>query len=303
MDDDDQLEKRVASILWYHEFDFPNGLKARSQSPHAEGHRTLWAFIRKQLDNIDFAGKTVLDVGCWDGMWSFYAERRNAKHVLASDDASQNWLASAGIHVARELFNSSIEVDLQRSIYDLTSLNRKFDIVLCMGVYYHLHDPFYGFAQIRHCCHDETIVVFEGDVTDGLKANTAMIDFSNRYPTIFIPTAAVLNEMLEATYLKVEAQNKLFPQQAIGRQNSVSPPRAEFRMRLPWKSKKKIESVEKVEKLPESPDSGLPPLLNRIVTIARPFSGENRLHMYPPPFGLARYDSRFGQTASATSRG
>jgi hypothetical protein len=33
--------------------------------------------------------------------------------------------------------------------------------------------------------------------------------------------------------------------------------------------------------------------MNRVVTVARPFWGENRLHTYAPPFGLARYDPRF----------
>ena len=73
-------------------FEFPNGLVARSNTAEDIGsHRRIWSFIEKELDKIDFAGKTVLDLGCWDGYWSFYAERRGAKHVLATDDRTQNW--------------------------------------------------------------------------------------------------------------------------------------------------------------------------------------------------------------------
>jgi predicted nicotinamide N-methyase len=40
---------------------------------------------------VDFAGKTVLDIGCWDGQWSFLAENRGAARLLATDDCSQHW--------------------------------------------------------------------------------------------------------------------------------------------------------------------------------------------------------------------
>jgi tRNA (mo5U34)-methyltransferase len=266
----DELEKRVASISWYHEFDFPNGLKARSQAPDVAGRRAVWAFIRHQLDKIDFAGKTVLDIGCWDGMWSFYAEQRRAGHVLATDNLLQNWGSGEGIRLARELLNSSVEIDQQRSIYDLASMNRTFDIVLCLGVYYHLHDPFYAFSQIRHCCHENSIVVFEGDTTIGLKANTALIDFSNRHTSIFIPTITVLNEMIEATYFKISTQRWMGPQ------NITTGPRI------------------RLQRIPDHLDFGLPRRTSRLITVASPLTGTNRLHIYPPPFGLARYDPRFG---------
>lgn len=266
----EESEKRVASIGWYHEFDFPNGLKARSQAPDVTEHRAVWAFIRHQLDKIDFAGKTVLDIGCWDGMWSFYAEQRRARHVLATDDLLQNWGSGEGIRLARELFNSSIELDQRRSIYDLASMSRTFDIVLCLGVYYHLHDPFYAFSQIRHCCHENSIVVFEGDATLGLKANTALIDFSNRHTSIFIPTMTVLNEMIEATYFTLSMQRWITAQNIT----------TGTRIRL--------------QRISDHLDLGLPRRTSQLITIARPFTGANRLHIYPPPFGLARYDPRFG---------
>ncbi len=267
--DGNDLQCRFDAVRWYHEFDFPNGLKARSQDPDVAAHRAIWSFIRDQLDGINFAGKTVLDIGCMDGMWSFYAERRGAKHVLAADDTTQNWGAGDGLRLARQLFGSSVEVDERRSIYDLTGLNRNFDIVLCLGVYYHLHDPFHAFSQIRHCCHDDTIVVFEGDATVGLKANTALIDFTNRYSPIFLPTSAVLNGMIEAAYFSIGAQKWMVPQRV------TTGPRIRY------------------QRTPNHLDFGLPPRTSRLITIAHPFTGANRLHIYRPPFGLARYDIRW----------
>jgi tRNA (mo5U34)-methyltransferase len=269
----DDLQGRIDSIRWYHEFDFPNGLKARSQLPDVAAHRAVWSFIRDQLDEIDFTGKTVLDIGCWDGMWSFYGERRGARHVLATDDHTQNWASGEGVHLARDLFDSSVELDLQRSIYDVAGLKKMFDIVLVLGVYYHLHDPFYAFTQIRHCCHENSIVVFEGDATAGLKANTAVIDFSNRHTSVFIPTLTVLREMIEAAYFRIETQKWMIPQRV------TSGPRIRY------------------QSTPDHLDFSLPRRTTRLITIAHPFTGANRLHIYAPPFGLTRYDTRFGCNA------
>src|SRR5262245_55858191 len=128
MMDRDEAQRRIDQVAWYHEFDFGNGLVARSRAPDVESHRRMWAFITGELDKIDFTGKTVLDLGCWDGYWSFYAERRGAKSVLATDDRSQNWAGSAGVLLAKELLGSSIEVRLDVSVYDVAKLNRTFDI-------------------------------------------------------------------------------------------------------------------------------------------------------------------------------
>src|SRR5262245_8431367 len=116
-----EVQKRIDAITWYHEFDFGNGLRARPATPPSHGHRAIWSFVEENLGQVDFRGKSVLDIGCWDGCWSFYAERRGAKSVLATDDCSQNWGAGGGIHLARELLGSSIVIDQERSAYDLAS--------------------------------------------------------------------------------------------------------------------------------------------------------------------------------------
>jgi len=124
-----ELQKQVDAVEWYHEFDFPNGVKARSRGPDAADHRKLWTFITTALDTVDFTDKTVLDIGCWDGYWSFYAERRGAARVLATDDASQNWSRSRGLSLAKKLLGSKIETKTDVSIYELGKLNRTFDVI------------------------------------------------------------------------------------------------------------------------------------------------------------------------------
>src|SRR4051812_38758688 len=120
--DRSEAERRCAEVQWYHDFDFPGGLAVRSNSPYAPDHRNLWAFIESELNELDFRGKSVLDVGCWDGYWSFYAERRGAGPVLATDDFTQNWAGSRGLLLARELLGSRVQTKLDQSIYKLGSL-------------------------------------------------------------------------------------------------------------------------------------------------------------------------------------
>jgi tRNA (mo5U34)-methyltransferase len=93
----------------------------------------------------------VLDIGCWDGYWSFHAERQGAASVLAADDVTQNWATGEGLRLAKRLLSSRVEIKQDQSVYELAQLGRTFEVILCLGVYYHLLDPFYALTQIRHC--------------------------------------------------------------------------------------------------------------------------------------------------------
>jgi tRNA (mo5U34)-methyltransferase len=266
------IQKRIDAVEWYHELDFGNGLVARPRQS-AEDQRRHFAFVRSRLDRIDFCGKTVLDIGCWDGYWSFYAERRGAAHVLATHDAEQNWAGDTGLRLAKELLRSNVEIDTRLSVYDLTRLKKKFDIILCLGVYYHLIDPFYAFAQIRHCCHDHTVVVFEGAVSSVLpvRAGTsraARYQHDTSTKPRFHPTPTALSGLLEAAYFTVINQ-------AV-----MSWPRSGLRHRL----KRAIRAFTATDR---------EFIGSRIVVECHPFQGERRLFLYPPPFGLDRYDTRW----------
>jgi len=167
-------------------------------------HRKLWDWMRSELAKIDFANRTVLDIGCWDGYWSFYAEQRGASRVLATDDKTQNWSGNSGLELARELMGSSVETRTDVSIYEAAKLGDRFDIVLCLGVYYHLVDPFYAFSQIRHCSHARSVVIFEGDFgpDSWLPQQAAFLDLGDP-ARCFVPSVPFLRQMLEANYFHI----------------------------------------------------------------------------------------------------
>lgn len=276
-----QTQARIDAINWYHEFDFGNGLKAGSKRFGTETHRRSWEFIERNLDTVDFTDKSVLDIGCWDGYWSFYAERRGAREVLATDDQTQNSAGGKGVALARELLGSKVEINLDMSVYDLASLNRKFDVILFFGVYYHLFDPFYALAQIRHCCHKDTIVLIHGPEAANLSPATALYDFSNR-ACEWLPTRSAFTQLLSAAYFEVASVDSDPPGDGL-----LGVPGVRWRLRLIGEVLKASHAGvrEKVRQFE--------PGARQMLMKCAPVEDESNANYYRPPFGLHKYDSRF----------
>src|SRR5438105_1992817 len=85
----------------------------------------------------DLRGRTVLDVGCNAGYYSIEMKRRGADRVVAIDH-DPAYLAQA--RYAAEINGADIEFR-QLDVYSLGQLNERFDLVLFMGVLYHLRHP------------------------------------------------------------------------------------------------------------------------------------------------------------------
>ena len=102
--------------------------------------------LRLQQIPDDLTNKTVLDIGAWDGFFSFEFERRGAK-VLSIDIWDENALAR--FLFAREKLNSKVEYK-RIDVHDLDpDVIGKFDIVFCAGVLYHLRNPLQALERIR----------------------------------------------------------------------------------------------------------------------------------------------------------
>src|SRR4051794_596942 len=85
----------------------------------------------------DLSGKTVLDIGCNAGFYSLEMKRRGADRVVGID-SDPVYLAQA--RFAAEVRGAEIEFR-ELDVYHVESLNEKFDLVLFMGVLYHLRHP------------------------------------------------------------------------------------------------------------------------------------------------------------------
>jgi tRNA (mo5U34)-methyltransferase len=93
----------------------------------------------------DLRGKTVLDIGCNGGFYSIEMKRRGAARVLAVD-IDEAYLRQA--RFAAQVLGADIEF-AQLSVYDVASLGERFDVVLFLGVLYHLRHPLLALDLIR----------------------------------------------------------------------------------------------------------------------------------------------------------
>ena len=85
----------------------------------------------------DLTGKTVLDIGCNAGFYSFEMKRRGAARVLGVD-TDEHYLQQA--RFAAEVTGADVEFR-KLAVWDVGSLGEKFDLVIFMGVLYHLRHP------------------------------------------------------------------------------------------------------------------------------------------------------------------
>jgi tRNA (mo5U34)-methyltransferase len=284
-------QAEIDRLDWFHSFEFPGGLKATSrEQENAEFHRRLWAFISDRLAALDFRGKSVLDIGCWDGYFSFLAARAGASKVLSVDDFSQNWGAKQCYLMAQSLYQAQTTLLPDVSVYDLSSAVREtFDVILFLGVYYHLHAPYAALAQVRGMCHNQSIVVIEGDCFRNDTDPDARIVLNKQSWPKFVPTTRLLRDLLHSCYFKIDQMYSLTELNPPPVANEETPARVRKRFG------KLLSRRGRSNRPPPPPAERFLGPMDRVLIVARPTEFENEAHCYPPPFGLERFDTRWGR--------
>jgi tRNA (mo5U34)-methyltransferase len=224
---DEELRERVAALCWYHSIDLGNGLKTAgvSQGP-----------VVGEDELPDLAGKTVLDVGAWDGYYSFLAERLGAARVVALDhyawgvdipardryweecrrngtlpdpgrDLSEFWdpalPGKQGFDLAREALGSHVEpLVCNFTDDDLSSLGT-FDVTFFFGVLYHLRDPLDGLARLRSVTKSIAVVEteavhFQGYDNESYLQFRAGDELQRDFTNWFVPSIEGLRQLCRA---------------------------------------------------------------------------------------------------------
>jgi tRNA (mo5U34)-methyltransferase len=134
----------ISKINWFHNIDLGNGIVT-------PGVDRTQAKLKTLHFPENLSGKSFLDIGAWDGFFSFEAERRGAARVLAVDEyvwAGKGWATKDGFETARRILNSKVE-DRLMSVYDISpSTIGQFDVVLFAGVLYHLEHPYLALQNV-----------------------------------------------------------------------------------------------------------------------------------------------------------
>lgn len=199
---------------WWHSIDLGDGVVT-------PGYKTP-ELLARELQAIDMpedlTGRCVLDIGTWDGFYAFEAERRGARRVVVVDhfvwagDAaplpSGEWdperlPGKRGFDLAHETLQSSVDTVVADFMTMDTDALGIFDVVLYLGVLYHMKEPLTCLERLRRVTKEVAVIETEAVHFEGLDheallkfhaGSSLRIDFGNWY----VPTIEALHNLCRA---------------------------------------------------------------------------------------------------------
>jgi tRNA (mo5U34)-methyltransferase len=160
-----ELTDEIKKHFWWHSIDLGNGIVTPGVKTR-EFHRQEAALI---FDRVKLLGQSVLDIGAWNGFYSFEAERRGARRVLATDSfcwTSDEFKGRDTFELARRALHSEVET----MTIDAGDVSRDtvgdFDVVLFLGVFYHRYDALDALGSAASVARQVLIVETHLDLHD-----------------------------------------------------------------------------------------------------------------------------------------
>lgn len=196
----EDVKKRVAELDkdpgWYQNIDLKNGINTKSRVVWGEAidhPRIRWEAIESAFP-ASFAGKTVLDVGCNAGFFSFLAAERGAKDVCGIDTNSK-YIEQAKF--ANDVRGDNVDFRVCK-VNELHSLNKSFDVTFCIGLLYHIGDIWGAIREISNVT-SEMAVVESAILRDELEMPLMHVTINSKTaPGIWHPNIAALRQLFEA---------------------------------------------------------------------------------------------------------
>jgi tRNA (mo5U34)-methyltransferase len=191
------LQDEVDAIRWWHTIDLGHGVVTRGGSG-----------IQKQDQRVampaDLSGWSVLDIGAWDGFYSFEAERRGARRVMALDHVVWNdpTVGRDGFELARRALASKVE-DVDCEVHSITPerVGGTYDLVLFLGVLYHVHHPLLALERVAGVCDKMLILETHVDLEEHSRPALAYYpgtECANDPSNWFGPNSAAVEAMLKS---------------------------------------------------------------------------------------------------------
>lgn len=132
------LEREIAQLgPWFHNLHLPGGAQTAPDHPLGDFPAFKWRKLAAALPE-DLSGWRVLDVGCNAGYYSFELARRGAD--VLGVDADAKYLRQARWAAKHQELRGSVRFE-QRQAYELVDDDARFDLILFMGLFYHLRYP------------------------------------------------------------------------------------------------------------------------------------------------------------------
>lgn len=149
----EEVRTRIAELgPWFHNIDL-SGIATAPDHFLGNYPAEKWQRFAHAIPE-DLCGRSVLDIGCNGGFYAIEMKRRGASRVLGID-FDKDYLAQA--RFAAEV--SGLDIEFARlSVYDVGAIGERFDIVLFMGVLYHLRHPLLALDLIREHVAGDTLI-------------------------------------------------------------------------------------------------------------------------------------------------
>jgi tRNA (mo5U34)-methyltransferase len=133
--------REIAALApWFHNLHLPDGSQTAPDHFLGDFPAFKWEEIAPGIPE-DLTGWSALDIGCNAGFYSFELARRGAK--VTGIDINSKYLAQAE-WAAKQYGLENMISFRKMQVYDLTKSNKKYDLVLFLGVFYHLRYPLLG---------------------------------------------------------------------------------------------------------------------------------------------------------------
>jgi tRNA (mo5U34)-methyltransferase len=149
----EEIQRRVSELGdWFHNMEL-GGVQTAPNHFLGDYPALKWRRMQHALPS-DLTGKKVLDIGCNGGYYSIEMKRRGAARVVAID-SDPFYLSQA--RFAAEVNEMNIEFR-EMDVYDIAELDEQFDLVLFMGVLYHLRHPLLALDLLHRHVVKDTLV-------------------------------------------------------------------------------------------------------------------------------------------------
>jgi tRNA (mo5U34)-methyltransferase len=158
------LLARAKQYYWFHSIDLGN----RVITAGSKSVEVLGAEAEAVFGPLELRGKSVLDIGAWNGYFSFEAKRRLAARVLATDHFC--WTPEINGRATFELARAALNLEIEELDIDVPDLTPErigqFDVTLFLGVFYHLVDPIRALQNLAALTKEVAVIETHLDLHD-----------------------------------------------------------------------------------------------------------------------------------------
>jgi tRNA (mo5U34)-methyltransferase len=226
MTDPHDLQAQADAIPWFHTIELGNGVVTKGIGVQRTGSEII----------PDVAGRTVLDIGAWDGKFSFLAEQAGASRVVALDhyawgvdfvargayweecaktgvlpdhtrDETDFWRPELPGRRGFEFASAALASHVEPMVADFQTVDLhelgSFDVVLYLGVLYHMKEPLTCLERVRAVTRQVAVIETEALHLQGLDDDILLqfhVDNSLRtdFGNWYVPTIEALHGLCKA---------------------------------------------------------------------------------------------------------